>query len=376
MTAVSYTLLIDGAPAGPELLGAIQQIEVEDHVEMADMLRLSLAIGVRDDGDWTVLHEEPFARLTHLSLLLTVGRSTAEPLIDGYVIETSATFATRPGQSTLNVVAMDATALMNLEEKVRPWPNMADSAIAAAIFGEYGFTPEVEATEPVRQELDYITMQRDTDIRFLRGLAARNGYECYVESNPRSRVIEGHFHPPRLDRAPQGVLSVNMGEMTNMQTFNARYAMLRPVTARVTGLEVASRTNQPAEATSLSLPALGRSPTLPSEQPRQALLAYTGLSETGELQTYTQALVDRSGWAITAEGEVDTVAYAAVLHAKRPVLVRGAGRQFSGLYYVERVMHSLGASSYSQRVTLRRNALGLTGGESFAATGAIAGLPS
>ena len=31
MPAISYTLTIDGSPATPELLDAIQQIEVEDH---------------------------------------------------------------------------------------------------------------------------------------------------------------------------------------------------------------------------------------------------------------------------------------------------------------------------------------------------------
>ena len=39
---------------------------------------------------------------------------------------------------------MDPTVLMTLEEKVKPWPNMADSDIASAIFGDHGFTPDVE----------------------------------------------------------------------------------------------------------------------------------------------------------------------------------------------------------------------------------------
>ena len=47
MPAVTYTVSIDGAPASQELLQAIQQIEVEDHASMADMLRLRVVIGVR-----------------------------------------------------------------------------------------------------------------------------------------------------------------------------------------------------------------------------------------------------------------------------------------------------------------------------------------
>ena len=95
------------------------------------------------------------------------------------------------------------------------------------------------------------------------------------------------------------------------------------------------------------------------------LLAQTGLARTGELQTYAQAVVDRSAWSITAEGELNTVAYGKLLRAKQPVLVRGAGRQFSGLYYVERVTHTLTADTYVQGFTLKRNALGLTRKENF-----------
>jgi phage protein D len=47
-------------------------------------------------------------------------------------------------------------------------------------------------------------------------------------------------------------------------------------------------------------------------------------------------------------------------------MVRGVGRQFSGRYYVERVLHTIGGDgAYTQRFTLRRNATGLTGQEDF-----------
>lgn len=83
------------------------------------------------------------------------------------------------------------------------------------------------------------------------------------------------------------------------------------------------------------------------------------------MQTYAQAVVDRSAWAITADGELNTVAYGGLLRAKRPVNVRGAGRQFSGTYYVEKVLHTISGEGYTQRFTLRRNALGLVGRERF-----------
>ncbi len=366
MPAVSYTLFIDDKPAGPDLLAAIQQIEVEDNADMADMLRLRVAIAPRDDcSDWAVLDEDLFRRLTKIRVVVTIGSGPAEPLIEVDVTETSANFANQPGQSVLNVVAMDPTGRMNLDEKVRPWPNMADSVIATVIFGEYGFEAEVKQTQPARQEVDYTTIQRGTDIQFLRQLAERNGYECYVELNPRTGQLEGHFHPPQLEQSPQGVLSVNMGQATNVNSFNARNDMLRPTTAQVTGLDIETQADQPAQVASLGLVEQGSKPTLSGDRPRRVLLSRTSLAQTGELQTYAQAVVDRSAWAITADGELNTVAYGGILRAKRPVNVRGAGRQFSGTYYVEKVLHTLTGEGYTQRFTLRRNALGLVGRERF-----------
>jgi len=40
MCGISYALLIKGERASANLLAAIQQIEIEDHANMADMLRL------------------------------------------------------------------------------------------------------------------------------------------------------------------------------------------------------------------------------------------------------------------------------------------------------------------------------------------------
>ncbi len=370
---VSYTLTIDDVQASSEIIAAIREIEVEDHADMADMLRLHLAVAVSEDGSgWSVLDDDLLDRLTKLRVTVNIGSETSLPLIEAYVIETRTEFSNRPGESTLEVVAMDPTVLMNLEEKVRAWPDMADSDIADTIFGEYGFSTQVEQTQPTRQEVDHTTMQRGTDIQFLRELARRNGYECYVELNPDSGEVEGHFHPPRVDETHQGVLSVNMGTATNVNRFNGQYDMLRPVTAQATNVEIGDQEDQSADIDESSLENLGEQAATSQSQPRRVLLRNTGLSETGELQTYAQAVVDRSAFAIRAEGELSTITYRDILRAKRPVNVRGAGRQFSGTYYVAKVLHRISGEGYTQEFTLRRNALGVTGQESFVENQALA----
>jgi hypothetical protein len=74
MPQVAYTLLIDDQPAPPELIDVIQRLEVEDHAEMADMVRLSVAIAIRDGcGSWNVVDENTFQRLTKLRINVNVG---------------------------------------------------------------------------------------------------------------------------------------------------------------------------------------------------------------------------------------------------------------------------------------------------------------
>jgi hypothetical protein len=72
------------------------------------------------------------------------------------------TYADDPGGSSLEVTAMDATHVMNMIEKVMPWPNMPDAAIASAIFGQYALIPQVDPTTPVLIEPEGQTTQPST----------------------------------------------------------------------------------------------------------------------------------------------------------------------------------------------------------------------
>ena len=374
--ATSYQLSIDGAPAPANVLGAVKLIEVEDHLSMADMMKIHLAVAVREDGaGWTVLDDEIFSRLKHLQVTVSVGTGPALPLIDAYVVNLESSFGNDPGSSELVVTAMDPTVLMHLEEKVKQWPNMMDSDVASAIFSaaDYGFTPVVESTQWSRQEDDQTLIQRGSDITFLQQLAERNGFECFVQLGSGGQV-EGHFHPPKPDATPQGTLTVNTGAATNVDQFRAKYDMLGPAVAKAATIDPDDASSQSGDASEpAQASSMGADPATPATRPRKVLLSKLGIAQSGELQRYAQSVVDRASWSIVAEGEVNTVAYARVLRAKQPVMVRGVGQQFSGRYYVERVLHTIKSDgTWTQKFTLRRNATGLTRRENFRSDDAIA----
>ena len=119
-------------------------------------------------------------------------------VINGFVTDHHVTYADEPGGSSLEVTALDATHVMNMIEKVMPWPNMPDAAIASAIFGQHALIPQVDPTSPVLDRARGQTIQRGTDIRFLRRLARRNGFDCYVQPEPLTGLDVGHFHEREL----------------------------------------------------------------------------------------------------------------------------------------------------------------------------------
>lgn len=259
---------------------------------------------------------------------------------------------------------MDATALMNLQEKVAPWPNLPDSAIAASIFGQYTVVPRVQPGAPQLVEPEGTTMQRSTDIRFLRRLARRNGFDCYVQPEPLTGLDQGFFRPPQLTGLPQAVLNVNMGPETNVTDLRVSYDMLAPTTAVAAGIDVLTKAVQPALAPASTQVPMGIEPSLLRILPPPiARLADTGLMRTSELQTMALGVADRSSFSVVAEGRVDTAV--GLLRPGGFVNIRGLGHLFNGSYYLTQVTHSISRDGHTQRFRAVRNAVMMIGTEVF-----------
>jgi len=358
-----YTLLVSLVPAADDLVDAIQQIDVECTLDQASVLSIRLGTEATQIGDWTILELDPFRPLTPLQLRLQAGTGAPEALVNGFVTEHKVTYS-EAGGSTLEITAMDATYSMNLEEKVTSWPNLPDSAIAVAIFGQHALVPQVDPTSPVLTEPEGTTIQRGTDIRFLRRLAQRNGFDCYVQPEPLSGLDFGHFHARQLTGPPQAVLSVELGEETNVSDFSVRYELARATSVTASGLDVLTKSPQPALAPAALEQPLGIEGTLMRQLPPPSIRpADTGLPRTAELQRAAQAIVDRSTWSVFAEGTVGLDV--PVLRPGALVAIRGAGRLYNGNYFLTRVHHTIRPDGVEQQFEAARNAVTETGTEIY-----------
>lgn len=357
-TATGFTIMLDGAPLPADALGRLGRVDCEEHLQLADILRLEFAAAPRPGATgWDLIDDGLFPRLAALQLEVSVGENSTV-LFSGYVLETRAVFATDPEKATYTVTAFDASILLHLQTKTRPWPDMSDADIAAEIFNDYGFDTRIDSTTPTPTADALLEVQCETDMELLRRLARRNGFDCYIQPGERAT---GHFHAPVYSGTPQGVLSVGMGAQSNVETLTVTQDLLRPGAWTASNTDAASLEPVTANVTELGGELLGTDAVLGTDRARTVRLDPAGLADSGSLQSLAAAATTASGLSIRAEGSVSGSSYGSIIRAREPILLRGAGALYSGRYLVERVRHLFDGPSYTQSFTLVRNATGSSG---------------
>ena len=363
----NFILEIEGEEA-VDLYQDLISMEVELDEELAGMFRLSIALILRPDGTWTYLDDERLMIWKQVTVSAGFESGTDE-IFSGYITHIRPYFDPDSSQCTLDIWGMDGSVLMDREEKLKDWPNKKDSDIASEIFNLYGFTPDIEDSEVIHDEAVSTIIQRETDIQFLKRLALRNGFECYVEG------ATGYFRSPQVDETPQPVLAVHFGGETNVNSFSISINALAP--ANVSMFQV-DRMNK--ETVDVAVEA-GRQTALGSTDSSDLLAAglnaaqiYIGMNAaTGnlEMEALCLGLYHQGEWFVTGEGEISGNLYAHVLKPRRTVTIKGIGETHSGVYYVTHVTHSFTSEGYTQLYRVKRNAIMPTGSEDFSSSGSL-----
>jgi phage protein D len=343
-------------------------LEVELDSELASMFRLRLAIRQQRDGTWTYLDEERFRIWKPITI--TAGFDTgAEALMTGYITHVKPAFDPDSAQCTLEIWGMDGSVLMDREEKLRAWPNEQDSTIVSQIFSLYGLSSVVEETQVVHDEAVSTILQRETDMQFLKRLALRNGFECYVEGTT------GYFRKPQVEATPQPVLAVHFGEETNVNRLSIEVNALTPANVTMFQVDRTSKEVLEAAATTGQQPALGATSSFLPAGIAQGQMYVSMNTTTGlpEMAALCQGLFHEVEWFVTAEGEIAGNQYGHVLKPRGTVTIKGVGETYSGIYYVTHVTHRFTSNGYTQSFRAKRNALMPTGTEDFTASSARLG---
>lgn len=369
MQSEQIVVEIDGQPAS-DLFPDVTRVEVELDEELAAMFRIELSMQLGPDGIWSHLDDDRLTPWRKVSIHAGFEDGT-ELLMSGYVTHVHSTFDRDLARCRLELWGMDGTALMDREERLRGWPDKKDSDIAEEILSGYGFTPKVQDTAVIHEASVSTIVQRETDMQFLRRLALRNGFECFVDGGL------AYFRAPPEAEDVQPLLAVHFGAETNVGWFTVQIDAGSPSDI---GMFQLHRTNKQVVKSLVKAslqPALGADQAaglLPAGLPRAR--AYVGMNATTgatEMDSLCQSLFHRAEWFVTGEGLVDGNHYGSVLRPRRPVTIKGVGETHSGVYYVTHVTHTIDTGGYTQRFRVKRNGLQPKGDEDFASAGGLLG---
>jgi hypothetical protein len=298
-------------------------------------------------------------------------------LIDGFVLSHEARLDSGVAASTLKVWGMDATWMLNTEEKTREWADMTDGAIANTIFGEYrelGIEPadvNLDDDSPAHNEDGYTLMQRSTDAQFLRMLARRGGklFRIFCTDTPGKRT--GWFGKPQLDGDPVAALTLDDSQNASVGPLEITWDAMRPsaVTARQKLLTESDPDGVGGTVTDSALPLLEQRALADFTGGAVTALLGPAVDDGGELTQRAQAVLREAGWFVRCRGSADAGRLGTVLRAGDIVRLDSAGALHSGRYLVWSVRHRISAERHVMEFELLRNAVGAAPSGGLAAGG-------
>src|SRR6266487_4050035 len=261
MADKAYQIAFDDEAVDDQFYGDMVSLTVAENTTTASTFHLKLKTVHQEDGSWVYLDDDQLALFTKVLIMigftsggglagalggLTSGNEGLEPVFDGYITAVNVNLGSQPDDTYIDVMGMDTSVLLSLEEKIATWPNLSDSDIVQQIIGNYGVQVKVDGTATVHQENDTTVIQRGTDIQFVRDLARRNGLEFYFETDKDSGDVVAFLREPQLDGTPQSDLAIQFGEESNLRSFSARLSGQRPLNVKTGQMDV--KANSPNSA--------------------------------------------------------------------------------------------------------------------------------
>jgi phage protein D len=163
----SFKLVLNGLEITQADTKGMETLVVEDHVDMIGMAEASFQPG--SELDWTNI---PFGAAMEVSVdKADSGGGTVKVFVG---IVTEVRYRMMQGRRLLTVAAMDPLCKLAASRNTRVFEEKTDSDIVKSVLGEAGATTgTVDSTSGANK---YTFQRNESDLVFLKRLAARNGY--------------------------------------------------------------------------------------------------------------------------------------------------------------------------------------------------------
>lgn len=297
-------------------------------------------------------------------------------LADGVITRQDFAPANQAGQSTLSITGTDVSQMMDLVDlsviPMPPMPAFGRVAFLLAKYAMYGVvpvaTPSIILAAP--NPLEYLPMQRETDYAYINRLAREAGYVFYVTAGPEPGMNIAYWGPEVKFGPQQSPLKVNMDIDNNVENFSVSYDGMKKDLYILLYYDDLARFPVPIPIPGIDPlnPPLGKRPPFPlgykllnrrdpdAESEEEEEEADTAKFDFATTAAKGLAQAARNAEVVSASGSLDVQRYGEVLRARRLVRVQGAGRLYSGDYYVDSVSSTLKPGSFKQNFQLSRNA--------------------
>jgi phage protein D len=356
--APDYKIEVEGRQLNAETKGDVLEMKVS--MDLENLTGFDLTINNWDDRNFGLKYSDADTFDVGNRIHLQMGY-TGKPLSMAQGIITSLTPQfPESGSPTLVVSGLDS--LVKLRDRkpaakdVKRFTEKSDSEIAQIVASRNKLKFK---SDSVSRKDEVVTQGDRDEAQFLKWLAARNDFDCFIGIDPDSGEETLFFIKPTDGRDGRRVRSYVFEWGKSLVSFSPQLTISKQVgCVEVRGWD--PRTKQPIsyKAGPSDLPGTGGG-GLSGPQAAQERLGdkceiiinqpVTSAQEARDLAI--SRLRERSYEYITGKGQVIG------LPDLRPgdnLELQGLGRRFSGVYYVLKVEHALGNSGYQTRFDVRK----------------------
>jgi phage protein D len=329
-------------------------VEVLERMGEPTTFRMRLEVDIKS-GDLPMLRDGRLDPGTMIQVL-SVKDGTADCLVKGPVHGQQIRLLHGGTGSYVDVMGTDTSVMMDRAVKAKVWDAVRDSDVFSQIVAPYGLTPDAQDTPAMHEEAKHTLVQHDSDLRFVRRLARRNGCLFWVSANPLG-VQTAHFRRPPLDAPPATKLVINLAT-PNLNVLDINWDVERPTSATSWELDLGNKSTMDGSVTRSPQKLLGDKGLADITGDTRSALVTAPVDDAGDLKSRSEAALIESDFFVTVTGETTVHALGAILHAHTIVEVQGTGKRHSGPYFVSSVRHLIDAVTHRMEFELVRNGWG------------------
>jgi phage protein D len=266
------------------------------------------------------------------------------------------------GFQTLTLEGQALAALMNQQAKTRRWEGKSRSDVVREVSSENGYDGAFVDIEDTTEIVDVINQTAETDARFLKRLAAREGFAFWIDNTGL------HFHRRKQDAAPVHVFTWYSDERGEVISINVESDLVkRAGSVAVKGRDPVAKTTIDASSSADTAKRSTLGDVIEVVDPKTGtttLLKRNATASVAPTSSSTATAAGREAEARFVKAERETVKLTmqvvgdATFAAKSIVEVHGISSLLSGKYYVTDAKHSISSSGYTCDLKLSRDAKG------------------